>query len=47
LIDLVQGLGCAAISGDDRLAPQTHFKDSPEDNCAALRWFHERGRRQA
>jgi acetyl esterase/lipase len=38
---LVQQVGCAAVSVDYRLAPETPFPGGIEDCYAALRWLHE------
>jgi acetyl esterase/lipase len=38
--DLARRLECAIVSVDYRLAPETRFAGSLEDNYAALRWLH-------
>jgi acetyl esterase/lipase len=40
-IDLAKTLDCVVVSVDYRLAPETQFPGSLEDNYAALRWMHE------
>lgn len=39
--DLVKKLDCVMVSVDYRLAPETRFPGSTEDNYAALRWMNE------
>src|ERR1700683_2015051 len=45
---VAQNCGCLVVSVDYRLAPETHFAGSLEDNYTALRWLYknsdERGR---
>jgi acetyl esterase/lipase len=38
--DLARTLDCVAVTVDYRLAPETHFPGSLEDNYAALRWMN-------
>jgi acetyl esterase/lipase len=38
---VAQNCGCLVVSVDYRLAPETHFPGSLEDNYAALRWLYE------
>jgi acetyl esterase/lipase len=38
---IVQNCGCVVVSVDYRLAPETHFAGSLEDNYAALRWLYK------
>lgn len=38
---IAQKCGCVVISVDYRLAPETHFPGSLEDNYAALRWIYK------
>lgn len=40
-IELVKKLDCVVVSVDYRLAPETKFPGSLEDNYAALRWMNE------
>lgn len=40
-LDLVKNLDCVVVSVDYRLAPETQFPGSLEDNYAALRWMYE------
>lgn len=40
-VELVKKLDCVVVSVDYRLAPETHFPGSLEDNYAALRWMNE------
>jgi acetyl esterase/lipase len=40
LQDLCSELGCAAVSVDYRLAPETDYTGSIEDNYAGLKWLH-------
>jgi acetyl esterase/lipase len=40
-IELVKKLDCVVVSVDYRLAPETQFPGSLEDNYAALRWMNE------
>lgn len=37
---MAQTLDCVIVSVDYRLAPQTHWQGSVEDNYAALKWLH-------
>ncbi|HET7105079.1 MAG TPA: alpha/beta hydrolase fold domain-containing protein, partial [Terracidiphilus sp.] len=43
-IELVKKLDCVVVSVDYRLAPETKFPGSLEDNYAALRWMNENSR---
>lgn len=43
LQSLCRELGCAAVSVDYRLAPETSYAGSVEDNYAALKWLHANG----
>lgn len=43
-IELVKKLDCVVVSVDYRLAPETRFPGSLEDNYAALRWMNENSR---
>ena len=38
---VAQNCGCLVVSVDYRLAPETHFPGSLEDNYAALRWLYK------
>jgi acetyl esterase/lipase len=38
---LTQALDCVAVSVDYRLAPETRFPGSLEDNYAGLKWLHD------
>jgi triacylglycerol lipase len=38
---LAAAVGCVIVSVDYRLAPETRFPGSLEDNYAALKWLHE------
>ena len=38
---VAQHCGCLVVSVDYRLAPETHFPGSLEDNYAALRWLYK------
>jgi acetyl esterase/lipase len=38
---IAQKCGCVVISVDYRLAPETHYAGSLEDNYAALRWIYK------
>lgn len=38
--DLAAELGCAIVTVDYRLAPETRWQGSLEDNYAALKWLH-------
>ena len=38
---IAQNCGCVVVSVDYRLAPETHFPGSLEDNYAALRWLYK------
>jgi acetyl esterase/lipase len=40
-VDLVKNLDCVMVSVEYRLAPETQFPGSLEDNYAALRWMNE------
>jgi acetyl esterase/lipase len=40
-VELVKKLDCVMVSVEYRLAPETHFPGSLEDNYAALRWMNE------
>ena len=40
-IELMKTLDCVVVSVDYRLAPETQFPGSLEDNYAALRWMNE------
>jgi acetyl esterase/lipase len=39
---LAQALDCVIVTVDYRLAPETRFPGSLEDNYAALKWLHEK-----
>lgn len=41
LQDLCQELGVTAVTVDYRLAPETSFRGSMEDNYAGLKWVHD------
>jgi acetyl esterase/lipase len=41
LQSVAQNCGCLVVSVDYRLAPETRFPGSLEDNYTALRWVHE------
>ncbi len=43
-IELVNKLDCVVVSVEYRLAPETRFPGSLEDNYAALRWMNENAR---
>jgi len=38
---VAQNFGCLVVSVDYRLAPETHFPGSLEDNYTALRWLYK------
>ena len=38
---VAQNCGCVVVSVDYRLAPETHFAGSLEDNYTALRWLYK------
>jgi acetyl esterase/lipase len=38
---IARDCGCVVVSVDYRLAPETHYPGSLEDNYAALRWIHK------
>ena len=40
LQDICKKLDCVAVSVDYRLAPETNYKGSIEDNYAGLKWLH-------
>ncbi len=42
--DLATTHNCVAVTVEYRLAPETHFPGSLEDNYAALRWMHSRAK---
>lgn len=41
LQDVCRELGCVAVSVEYRLAPETTYRGSIEDNYAALKWLHD------
>jgi triacylglycerol lipase len=41
--DIVRGAGCAVVSVDYRLAPETRWQGSSDDNYAALLWIASEG----
>ncbi len=41
LQSIAQNCGCLVVSVDYRLAPETHFPGSLEDNYTALRWLYK------
>ena len=43
LQDIAAALDCVIVTVDYRLAPETTFKGSIEDNYTALRWLHANG----